>query len=133
MPAIRGIAHVELSVSNLDRSVSWYRSLLNANEIFRAGNDEFAIDAVALIEPESKMIIAFTQHRNPDDDSPFTPRRVGLDHVCFGVADAAALEEWRAHLDSLGVKHGGIEERDIFLAIVATDPDGIPMEFLCRK
>lgn len=36
-------------------------------------------------------------------------------------------------MDALGVEHGGIEKRDFFQAIIALDPDGIPVEFTCRK
>lgn len=132
MPVIKGIAHVELSVTDLDKSVAWYQALLSANEIFRAGNDEFAIDAVALQEPVSRMIIAFTQHRTMEPGL-FSPRRAGLDHLALSVANPSDLAEWLTHMDALGVEHGGIEKRDFFEAIVATDPDGIPVEFICRK
>lgn len=132
MPVIKGIAHVELSVTDLERSVAWYQSLLDASEIFRAGNDEYEIDAVALQEPVSRMIIAFTQHRKMAPGL-FSPRRAGLDHLALSVANPAELADWLRHMDTLGVTHGGIEERDIFQAIVALDPDGIPVEFICRK
>jgi catechol 2,3-dioxygenase-like lactoylglutathione lyase family enzyme len=42
MPRIKGIAHVELSVFDLDGSASWYTALLDATETFRAANDAYA-------------------------------------------------------------------------------------------
>jgi glyoxylase I family protein len=129
MPQITGVAHVELSVSNLDASSRWYSTLLGAPEVFRAANDEERIVACALREPGSGMVIAFTQHRD-QEGGRFTPRRVGLDHLCFGVASEADLDAWRLRLDDLGIAHSPTRDYGYALAITFNDPDGIALEFL---
>jgi glyoxylase I family protein len=130
LPRIKGIAHVELSVSDLDVSAAWYMNLLGTRETFRAANDTYDIVACALREPVSGMVIAFTQHGRMQDGL-FTPRRVGLDHLAFGVANEAELEAWRDHLDELGIAHGEIDDYGYGLAITLKDPDGIALEFIC--
>ena len=130
MPRIKGIAHVELSVSDLDASAAWYARLLDARETFRAANDTYDIVACALREPHSGMVIAFTQHGRMQDGA-FTPRRVGLDHLAFGVADETELLAWRDRLDELGIVHGEIDDYGYGLAITLHDPDGIALEFIC--
>jgi catechol 2,3-dioxygenase-like lactoylglutathione lyase family enzyme len=129
MPAITGVAHVELSVSQLAPSVAWYMTLLDAREVFRATSEENRISAVALLEPTSRMVIAFTEHRE-QEGGRFTPHRVGLDHLCFGVASAEELEAWRAKMDELGIAHGPTRDYGYGLAITCDDPDGIALEFL---
>ncbi|MFN8616292.1 MAG: VOC family protein [Dehalococcoidia bacterium] len=99
MPDITGIAHVELSVRDLERSVDWYCALLGARDVWRGSNDEYGIDACAIFEPKSRMVFALTCHRKQIEDD-FAPQRPGLDHVSFGVTDRAALEEWVNHLNS---------------------------------
>lgn len=128
MPAITGIAHVELSVRDLDRSVEWYCRLLGARDVFRAWSDQYGIDACAIYEPNSKLVLAFTSHRECLDDR-FSPRRVGLDHVSFGVADRAALEEWVVRLDELGIAHSPIQDDATPVSVTFQDPDGIALEF----
>jgi catechol 2,3-dioxygenase-like lactoylglutathione lyase family enzyme len=86
MPGINGIAHVELSVRDLDKSVRWYCELLGAQDVVRATNDAYRITACAIFEPRSKLVLAFTQHRE-EEPSEFDPRRVGLDHLSLAVAD----------------------------------------------
>lgn len=132
MPQITGIAHVELSVSDLDASAAWYRALLDAPEVFRAADDQEQIVACALREPVSGMVIAFTQHRRQQGGA-FTPRRVGLDHLSFGVASEADLEAWRLRLDELGIEHSPVRDYGFGLAITCSDPDGIALEFLFPK
>jgi catechol 2,3-dioxygenase-like lactoylglutathione lyase family enzyme len=66
MPGINGIAHVELSVRDLDKSVRWYCELLGAQDVFPATNDAYRITACAIFEPRSKLVLAFTQHREEE-------------------------------------------------------------------
>jgi glyoxylase I family protein len=129
-PRIKGIAHVELSVSDIDVSAAWYTALLGARETFRAANDAYDIVACALREPVSGVVMAFTRHGRMEGGS-FSPRRVGLDHLAFGVADEVELEAWRDHRDELGVAHGEIDDYGYGLAITLRDPDGIALEFIC--
>jgi len=127
-PKITGIAHVELSVSDLDASVAWYCRLLGARDVFRARSDARGFRACAIVEPETGTVIAFTQHDAPEDGA-FTPRRTGLDHLSFAVADAAALEAWREHLDLLRIDHDPIDDQGFAPGLNLRDPDGIALEF----
>ncbi len=127
MPQITGIAHVELSVRDLDRSVAWYTKLLGARDVWRGSSDECGISACAIFEPNSRMVFAFTRH-NEQDPEPFSPRRPGLDHVSFAVADRAALEEWCAWLDKLGIEHSPIQDDHTPPSVTFKDPDGIALE-----
>src|SRR5687768_10858554 len=132
MPEITGIAHVELSVRDLDTSVAWYTQLLGARDVWRGSNAKYGITACAIYEPKSKMVFAFTQHAE-QETSGFSPRRPGLDHVSFGVADHAALEEWVNHLDALGIPHSPIQDDHQPPSVTFSDPDGIALELSYPK
>jgi len=131
MPAITGIAHVELSVRDLDRSVRWYCELLGARDVFRATNDAYSVTACAILEPRSKLVLAFTQHRE-ESSSEFDPRQAGLDHLSFSVADRAELEAWMARLDALGIAHSPVRNEGYAHQVTFEDPDGIALEFSAR-
>jgi glyoxylase I family protein len=127
VPDITGIAHVELSVRDLERSVAWYTRLLGARDVWRGSNDQHGITACAIFEPKSRMIFAFTRHDNQEPE-PFSPRRPGLDHVSFGVADRVALEDWVRWLDELGIAHSPIQDNQPPPSVTFSDPDGIALE-----
>ena len=59
----------------------------------------------------------------------FEARRLGLDHVAFGVPDRAALEQWEKRLDELGIAHGDIVDAHYGSGLSFRDPDGIALEF----
>jgi glyoxylase I family protein len=61
-------------------------------------------------------------------EEPSDERRPGLDHVAFGVADRAELEEWAARLDELGVAHGDIVDAGYGSGLAFRDPDNIQLE-----
>ena len=131
MPEIIGIAHVELSVRDLEASVRWYSRLFEAEEVFRGANAEEHFKAVAIREPRSKIVLAFTQH-DEVREAPFTPRRTGLDHLSFAVADRVALESWEARLRDIGIDHDGIADYGTHTALTFKDPDGIALEMVAR-
>src|SRR4029079_9916282 len=101
-PAITGIAHVELSVSDVDASVEWYCRVLGAKDVWRGRNDEGGYRACAIREPVTGTVLAFTQTYRIEG-GPFTPLRTGLDPLSFAVADDAALTAWSRYLDEIGI------------------------------
>lgn len=131
MPEIVGIAHVELSVRDLEASVAWYCRLLGAHEIFRGTNAEERFTACAIQEPQSKVVLAFTQH-DAEEGSAFTPRRAGLDHLSFLAPSRGALDEWTARLREQGVAYDGVNDYGTHVAITFADPDGIALEVIAR-
>ena len=133
-PRITGIAHVELSVRDLDTSVAWYCRLLGARDVFRNANVERGFKACAILEPASRTVLAFTQH-DDEEHAAFSPRRAGLDHVSFAVPDRAAIDAWAARLDELGIAHDPIDDQGFAVGLNVRDPDGIALEFyyLVRK
>ena len=65
------------------------------------------------------------------DDDRFNERRVGVDHLAFGVADAAALEEVVATLERAGVRTAGVEHDPVLdkSYVAFRDPDNVQWEF----
>jgi catechol 2,3-dioxygenase-like lactoylglutathione lyase family enzyme len=131
MPSITGIAHIELSVSDLNASARWYCTLLGATEVFRARNEPEHLEACAIYEPQSHTVLAFTCHDQPLAE-PFSPRRRGLDHFAFAVAGDAALTEWDNRLTELGIAHNRRDDGQS-AGITCTDPDGIAVEFFVQR
>ncbi|MEJ8854816.1 VOC family protein [Variovorax robiniae] len=98
MASISGIAHIQLSVSDMARSVPFYEKLLHAMEMVTLVNTPqffYCIGgktgvAISPIEPEFR-------------DQPFNQRRAGLHHLCFRArtrADVDALFEVATDLDA---------------------------------
>ncbi|MGD9892737.1 MAG: VOC family protein [Dehalococcoidia bacterium] len=131
MPAITGIAHVELTVRDLDTSEAWYANLLSVRRVWEGSDDTYGIDARALREPVSGIVIALTQHRAGSSEM-FDVTRPGLDHLSFAVADRDELRAWEQRLAELGVDYTPIEEWVHGAGLTARDPDGIALEFYVR-
>lgn len=130
MPNITGFGHVDLSVTDLDRSEAWYTKVLGARRLIAQRVDDPGYEVRVFVEPRSMALFALFGHdRNGSQPTTFDFNRSGLDHLAFGVADAETLDAWETHLTALGVQHNGIESDPLANAIVAKDPDGIPIEF----
>jgi glyoxylase I family protein len=119
------IAHVALTIRDLSVSVPWYAELLGDEPVLDEDTGPFR-HVVWLI---NGTMLGLHQFPDTDVTTPFTERRVGLDHVAFGVADRTELERWEKRLDQLGVSHGGIHDAAYGSALSFRDPDGLPLEF----
>lgn len=121
------LAHVAVTVSDLGRSVEWYRRLLGSDPVL--DEDEptggYHHTVFALEGGQLFGLHGFAE----GDGTPFDERRPGLDHVAFACADRGQLEEWVTRLDDLGVPHGGIVDAGYGSGLSFRDPDGIALEF----
>ncbi|MDA2892133.1 VOC family protein [Mycolicibacterium sp. BiH015] len=132
---IGGVHHVSLTVTDLETSIAWYQRVFRTERldvtIPHYGAEETGY-SVLLPEPRSGLI--FGLHRNVHNrGEKFDEANTGLDHVSFGVAGRAALEQWTVWLDELGVDHTGIvDETDpiAYSTIVFRDPDNIQLELI---
>jgi catechol 2,3-dioxygenase-like lactoylglutathione lyase family enzyme len=126
MPEFPAITHVALTVSDLNRSVPWYRALFGTEPVIDEDTDPDMHHTVFLV---GGTLVGLHQHTNPAPEDRFSEFRVGLDHVSFGVADRGELERWALRLDELGIDHGGIKDASYGSGVSFRDPDGIALEF----
>src|SRR5512146_2221999 len=131
-PAITGIHHLSLTVSDIEASLAWYQRLFGADRlptIFPHYEREDTGYGVLLVEPRSGVILGL--HTNTaNDGKQFDEARTGLDHVGLNVATREDLQAWTAWLDELGIEHSGIRGGDEpfpFATVVFRDPDNIQL------
>jgi len=121
------VTHVALTVRDLSVSVPWYEALFDAEPVLDEDTDPDFHHTVYMVG--NGMLIGLHQHAKPAPDERFSEFRVGLDHVSFGCADRAELQNWARRLDELGVEHGGIKDASYGSGVSFRDPDGIALEF----
>jgi glyoxylase I family protein len=131
-PRQSGLSHLGLSVTDLDRTVAWYRDVLGAvvaREPYAGDRPSFSGRmAVLQIGPH---ILDLYQHAANGGET-FGPARTGLDHFAFRADSYADLEQWARWLDTKGVKRSEIREVTGGLGGLFdfVDPDGLQIEFL---
>lgn len=123
MSSFPPVAHLALTVSDLDRSVAWYSRLFGAEPV--AVSDEAAYRFAAWLQPS----LALHRFAAGTEPTPFSEFRPGLDHLAFACADRAELVVWAARLDELGIEHGDVVDAWYGSGIAFRDPDNIALEF----
>ena len=125
MSEFPALAHVAVTVNDLGRSRPWYNSLFGAEPVL--DEDTGAFHHVVWLLGSS--LFGIHQHPAPTSAAQFDELRPGLDHVAFGCANRAELEQMQAKLNSLGVPHGGIVDAPYGSGLSFRDPDNIALEF----
>lgn len=122
---ISSVHHIRLIVTDPIRSRDFYTSLLN-----------FTVAAElppGFVLTDGNMLLGITPpwdaSQAPSNDR-FSPHRVGLDHLSFGVANRAELHKAAALFEEHGVEHGEVRDLpDFGITILSfSDPDGIQLE-----
>lgn len=126
-PTITGVSHIDLTVTDLDRSEAFYTDLLGASRVLDGRSDHNHLSSRYLLHPESLLIIGLVQHDELAAHQ-FDERQVGLDHLSFNVADREQLDAWVLHLDRLSIDHSGVTEEEYWNVLVFRDPDNIQLE-----
>ena len=122
-----GLAHVALTVKDIEVSGPWYRELLGADPVLDEHTDAGFRHLVWLLD--GGTLLGIHQHERGVPDELFSEFRVGLDHVGFACANRGELEKWMDRLNELGISHGGIVDAGYGSGLSFRDPDGIALEF----
>src|SRR5687768_4908116 len=122
-PALDGIHHLKLPVTDLDRSLAWYQNRLGYETMH-----EFVEDGVL-------MGVAMT-HPNggPDLALRLDPARAeaaaGFDYFAIGVPGREAIEALAARFSSVDEHHEGVLRTPVGWVLLGIhDPDGHAVRF----
>jgi catechol 2,3-dioxygenase-like lactoylglutathione lyase family enzyme len=120
------ILQVKIPVTNLQRSVSWYVSLLDL-ELAAEFVEHGVLRGVALVDRDGEYTIALRDR----EVCASQPNLAGYDLIGLGLASAHGLQRLIERCDRFGVAHGEIEDRGLNrLAVDVPDPDGTVLRFI---
>ena len=128
MATFPALAHLAVTVSDLDRSTRWYGDLFAAEPVLDEDETVGGFHHTVFVLDGGQLFGLHT-HPGSGPDGRFNERRTGMDHVAFACADRAELESWAQRLDELGIKHGGIVDAHYGSGLSFRDPDNIALEF----
>jgi glyoxylase I family protein len=124
--ATKGVNHVTLTVTDVQRSREFYTTILNFQPIGEFGQRILLSNGsmVLVIGPAPDATHALSGDR-------FDENRVGLDHISLSVSSRADLDEAVRIFDEQGVPHGEIKDLGAgagLYVIAFRDPDNIQLE-----
>ena len=127
MANINGIAHIQLSVSNMERSVPFYKKLLHSLGMVTLFEDPEAFYCIG-----SRTGVAISPIDPQFKDQPYHQRRAGLHHVCFRARsreDVDAIYQTAMELQAK-IIHAPEEGHWApgYYSVLFEDPDGIRIE-----
>ena len=137
MPIIpKAYAHVRLTVTDIERSRDFYDRVFGLPVAYElpADADEATREQLSFLS--GGVIYHFGDSLlglRPVADDSFDENRVGLDHVCFALADRSELESAVSVLDEQQVSHDGIKDIGAGYILEFRDPDNIALELFAPK
>ena len=133
---MHGIHHLDLVVSDLERSLAFYRELLAPLGYVRDGpiRGERGERVVYLGHIAEHTAVGLREAQSDAHALPYDRYAVGVHHVAFGATDRGMVEERAAWLRDRGAEiESGPEEYDYipgYYAVFFFDPDGIKLEIV---
>lgn len=123
-PRIEGFGHIDLTVTDGERSARWWTEVLGFRLVIEVEDPGFRV--WGMLHPSGVYVGLMTHAQGVN--GRFDEHVVGLDHLALNVRDRSTLDEWGKHLDLLGVEHSGIKEENGGPLITLRDPDNIQLE-----
>ena len=120
LPDATRVGGVQLKVSDLARSIAYYRDVIGLRVI------EVSADAARLGVPESAESLV-TLHAEPGTRPARRRGAFGLFHFAILLPDREALGRFAAHVASTGVD-AGMSDHRVSEAFYLSDPDGLGIE-----
>ena len=122
-PLLEGIHHVKLPVTDIERSLAWYRTRLGY-EVTHEFVEEGVLMGVAMEHPNGGPGYALRL------DPERAVAAAGFDYFAIGVPGKDAIDALAAHLSELGAEHAGVIRTPVGWVLPGTlDPDGHEVRF----
>ena len=102
MPRLLGISHIDLTVSDCDRSATWWRDVMGFTPVNHVSQPTY--ECRSLIHPSGVAVTVMT-HDATAAAGPFDERRVGLDHLAFQITDPAEPAFWVSQIGVEGERY----------------------------
>jgi catechol 2,3-dioxygenase-like lactoylglutathione lyase family enzyme len=118
------IAQVKLPVTDLGRSVDWYRSLLDLR-LWTEFVEDGEVRGAGLIDEGGRFNVALRDRRYCAGQ----PDLSGFDVVAFMITDPAALDELMARCERLGIAYDGLRDTPAGPQLDIPDPDRTVLRF----
>ena len=134
--AATSIAHVRLTVTDIERSRQFYESVFgwpvlievpeNADEATR---NQLSFLYGGVIYDLGGTLLGL----RPVANDRFDENRTGLDHIAFRLASKEELDSAALHLDEVGVAHEPVKDIGPSFILEFRDPDNIALELTAPK
>lgn len=134
--ASNSIAHVRLTVTDIERSRQFYESVFgwpvlievpeNADEATR---NQLSFLYGGVIYDLGGTLLGL----RPVANDRFDEDRTGLDHIAFRLGSKDELDSAAAHLDEVGVEHEPVKDIGPSYILEFRDPDNIALELTAPK
>lgn len=118
LPDATHVGRVRLQVADLERSVSYYETVIGLRLLAREGN-------AATLGAGDRPLVEL--HERKGVKAVARRGQVGLYHFAILLPDRAALGRFVAHLAAIGA-YAGMSDHFVSEAVYLTDPDGLGIE-----
>lgn len=135
----QGIQHIDLAVTDVDRSLAFYLGLLGPlglKEMVRFPTYRDTEEVVYLGSDAEEYTYGWLGLR-PADGGEHSYYDVGVEHIAFEVDTREEVDEAHERCLEMGAKvhHPPEEDRDVagYYALFVFDPDGLRIEVFCQR
>ncbi|TDD63452.1 hypothetical protein E1263_00430 [Kribbella antibiotica] len=123
IPPFAGIHHLQIPVSDLDRSIDWYSKVLGARRRSEVDHKPSDAPLFAVVLEVPGLGAGLELRLNPTAAAGMA----GCGPLALAVEDPADLDAWVEHLDAIGVEHSPVLVGIVGWVIVVPDPDGLKL------
>lgn len=127
MASINGIAHIQLSVTSMERSVPFYEKLLHSLEMVTLMKSPQFFYCIG-----GRTGVAISPVESEFQSQPFNQRRAGLHHLCFRAKsreDVDSIYQTALELGATIIRAPTESEwAPGYYSVLFEDPDGIRIE-----
>jgi catechol 2,3-dioxygenase-like lactoylglutathione lyase family enzyme len=125
----KALDHIGLIVTDMERSLNFYREALGLELVRRSGEGTDSASS-AVLRVGAQEINLFC---DPDVVARFRNQSQGIDHFCLTI-ETPSIDDLIRALQPAGIDivRGPLERRD-GTAVFVSDPDGISVELAIKK